>query len=163
MVFKEKKQEVYTQSQALIKAEAWCAYQDRCQQEVRDKLYGWGLSQEEVENVIVELISRNFIDEERYAIAFAGGKFRIKKWGRVKIRIELKRKRISDYCIRKAIAQIDEDDYLETIRKAAEKKNREIKEKHPLKRKYKLMSYLISRGFENDLVREIVGNKNSDD
>lgn len=159
MDFKEKKRTVYTQAQALVKAEAWCAYQDRCQQEVRDKLYSWGLSEEEVENVISELISRTFIDEERFAIAFAGGKFRIKKWGRVKIRLELKRKRISDYCIRKGMAAIDGDDYMETLRKLAEKKIRETKEKHPLKKKYKVMTYLISRGFENDLVRDVIENK----
>lgn len=157
MAFKEKKKEVYTVAQALIKAEAWCAYQDRCQQEMRDKLYSWGLSPDEIENVIAELIGRRFIDEERYAIAFAGGKFRIKKWGRVKIRVELKRKKISDYCIRKGLAQIDEDEYRETLRKLAEKKEKETKEKHPLKKKYKIMSYLVSRGYENDLVREIVG------
>lgn len=157
MTFKEKKKEVYTVAQALIKAEAWCAYQDRCQQEMRDKLYSWGLSPDEIENVIAELIGRRFIDEERYAIAFAGGKFRIKKWGRVKIRVELKRKKISDYCIRKGLAQIDEDEYRETLRKLAEKKEKETKEKHPLKKKYKIMSYLVSRGYENDLVREIVG------
>lgn len=162
MDFKEKKRTVYTQAQALVKAEAWCAYQDRCQQEVRDKLYSWGLSEEEVENVISELISRTFIDEERFAIAFAGGKFRIKKWGRVKIRLELKRKRISDYCIRKGMAVIDPDDYIETLRKLAEKKSRETKEKHPLKKKYKVMTYLISRGFENDLVRDVVEGNSED-
>src|SRR6478672_11099295 len=87
-----KKQKVYTQHQALVKAEAWCAYQERCQQEVRDKIYSWGLHEHEVENVIAELISKNFLNEERFAKAYAGGKFRIKKWGRVKIRMELKRR-----------------------------------------------------------------------
>jgi regulatory protein len=141
---------------ALAKAEAWCAYQERCQQEVRDKLYSWGLYPEAVENLIAELISRGFLDEERFAKSYARGKFRIKRWGRVKIKIELKRKRISDYCIRKGLEEIDDKEYMQTLAHAAEVKSKTIREKHPLKRKYKLMSYLISRGFENDLVREVV-------
>src|ERR1700742_4248902 len=106
----EKKRKVYTAHEALVKAEAWCAYQERCQQEVRDKLYSWGLHNAEVEPVIAELISKNFLNEERFAKAFAGGKFRIKKWGRVNIRLELKRRKLSEYCIKKGLAEIDEDD-----------------------------------------------------
>lgn len=158
----EKKTKVYTAAQALSKAEAWCAYQDRCQQEMRDKLYDWGIRGDDAENVIAELIARRFIDEERFAVAFAGGKFRIKKWGRVKIRQELKRKKISDYCIRKGIASIDEDEYQETLKKLAAGKVKTIREKHPLKKKYKLMSFLVSRGFETELVRGIVDSEGAD-
>ena len=104
-----KKPKVYTQKQALIKAESYCAYQERCQQEVRDKLYSWGLHEVQVENVIADLIASNFINEERFAKAYAGGKFRIKKWGRVKISIELKRRKISTYCIKKGLAEIEEE------------------------------------------------------
>lgn len=143
---------------ALVKAQAWCAYQERCQQEVRDKLYDWGMYPDGVEQVISALISDGFIDEERFAKAFAGGKFRIKKWGRVKIRIELKRRKISDYCIRKGMQEIDERDYMATLKKLADEKSRKTKEKHPLKKRYKVMSYLVSKGFESDLVREVVGN-----
>ena len=107
-----KKPKVYTQKQALIKAESYCAYQERCQQEVRDKLYSWGLHEVQVENVIAELIASNFINEERFAKAYAGGKFRIKKWGRVKISIELKRRKISTYCIKKGLAEIEEEEYV---------------------------------------------------
>lgn len=153
----EKKQKVYTQHQALVKAEAWCAYQERCQQEVRDKMYSWELHSNEVENIIAELISKNFLNEERFAKAFAGGKFRIKKWGRVKIRIELKRRRLGDYCIKKGLAEIDEDEYRKTLKKLAEEKLKATKEKNKLKKKYKVMSFLISKGYENELVREVVG------
>lgn len=153
----EKKQKHYTPAVALTKAESWCAFQERSQQEVRDKLYAWGQYPDAVENIIAELISRGFLNEERFALAFAGGKFRVKKWGRVKIRVELKRKKVSDYCIRKALASIDEDAYLETLRRLAQEKMKATKESHPLKKKYKVMSYLVSRGFENDLVREVVG------
>ncbi|HTL80084.1 MAG TPA: regulatory protein RecX [Bacteroidia bacterium] len=145
--------------QAKVKAEAWCAYQERCQQEVRDKLYDWGLHEKEVENIIADLISDNFINEERFAIAYAGGKFRIKKWGRVKIKMELKRRKISPYCINKAMSMIDEDDYRDTLQKLAEKKMKEVKEKHPLKKKFKVMSYLISKGYENDLVQLMINNE----
>jgi regulatory protein len=154
-----KKKRITDPDQALVKAEAWCAYQERCQQEVRDKLYDWGLYPEAVENVIAELISRGFLNEERYAIAFAGGKFRIKKWGRVKIRLELKRKKVSDYCIRKGLAEIDDREYLKTLRKLADEKRRAVKESHPLKKKYKVMSFLVSKGYEPDLVREIVNDE----
>jgi regulatory protein len=151
---KEKKR--FTPDQARIKAEAWCAYQERCQQEVRDKLYDWGLHQENVETIISELISKNFINEERFAIAFAGGKFRIKKWGRIKIRLELKQRKVSDYCIRKGMAVIDEDEYILTLKKLLTEKSRLVKEKHPLKKKYKLMNYLSSKGYETDLINEVL-------
>ncbi|MCX6310797.1 MAG: regulatory protein RecX [Bacteroidetes bacterium] len=153
----EKKQKVYTQHQALVKAESYCAYQERCQQEMRNKLYSWGLHENEVENVIADLISKNFLSDERFAKAFAGGKFRIKKWGRVKIRIELKRRKLSEYCIKKGLAEIDETEYLKTLRKVADEKTRETSEKNVLKKKYKVMNYLLSRGFESDLVREVIG------
>jgi regulatory protein len=153
----EKKQKVYTQHQALVKAESWCAYQERCQQEVRDKMYSWGLHANEVENVIAELISKNFLNEERFAKAYAGGKFRIKKWGRVKIRMELKRRKLSEYCIKKGMAEINEDDYRYTLKKLAQEKMKATKERDSMKKKYKVMSYLASKGYESDLVREIVG------
>ena len=122
-----KKPKVYTQKQALIKAESYCAYQERCQQEVRDKLYSWGLHEVQVENVIAELIASNFINEERFAKAYAGGKFRIKKWGRVKISIELKRRKISTYCIKKGLAEIEEEEYIKTLQKVAEVKIKAMK------------------------------------
>lgn len=154
-----KKPKVYTQKQALIKAESYCAYQERCQQEVRDKLYSWGLHEIQVENVIAELIASNFINEERFAKAYAGGKFRIKKWGRVKISIELKRRKISAYCIKKGLAEIEEEEYIKTLQKVAEVKIKATKERDSKKKKYKVMNYLLSRGFENDLVVEVVGTK----
>ena len=154
-----KKPKVYTQKQALIKAESYCAYQERCQQEVRDKLYSWGLHEIQVENVIADLIASNFINEERFAKAYAGGKFRIKKWGRVKISIELKRRKISTYCIKKGLAEIEEEEYIKTLQKVAEVKIKATKERDSKKKKYKVMNYLLSRGFENDLVVEVVGTK----
>ena len=149
----EKKQRKrLTPQQAMIKAQMTCAYQERCQQEMRDKLFDWGLHSEEVESIIADLISNNFLSEERYAKAFAGGKFRIKKWGRVKIRIELKKKKISDYCIRKAMEEIDDREYIKTLKELIEKKGKEIKGLKEYQRNYKIAQYAASRGFEQDLV-----------
>jgi regulatory protein len=105
------------------------------------------------------LIASNFINEERFAKAYAGGKFRIKKWGRVKISIELKRRKISAYCIKKGLAEIEEEEYIKTLQKVAEVKIKATKERDSIKKKYKVMNYLLSRGFENDLVVEVVGTK----
>ena len=142
----------------LEKATSWCAYQERCQQEVRDKLYEWGLWPDAVENIISELITQNFLNEERFAKAYAGGKFRIKKWGRVKIKLELKKRKISDYCIKKGLKEIEEDDYRFTLMKVITEYSKKVKEKHPLKRKYRIVNYALSRGFEQDLIWEALGN-----
>jgi regulatory protein len=152
----EKKIKITDPHKGLEKGMAWCAYQERCQQEVRDKLYEWGLWPEAVENIIAELITQNFLNEERFAQAYAGGKFRIKKWGRVKIKLELKKRKISEYCIRKAMKEIDADDYIATLKKMLADYSKKLKEKHPLKRKYKIVRYAQSRGFEQDLIWEIL-------
>src|ERR1017187_9401155 len=98
-------------NEALIKAQLFCAYQERCQQEMRDKLYSWGLYPDAVENIIAGLITGNYLNEERFAKSYAGGKFRIKKWGRIKIKIELKKRKISEYCIKRAMEEINNRDY----------------------------------------------------
>ena len=144
---------------ALLKAEHYCAYQERSQQEVRDKLYEMGLWSNEVEQLIAELIQTNFLNEERFALAYVSGKFKIKKWGKIKIKQGLKLKKVPDKMIMNVLKTIDYDDYLETIAHTAEKKLRLITEKEPYKRKYKLVSYLLSRGFETDLINEVLRDK----
>ncbi len=135
----------------------WCAYQERCQQEVRDKLYDLGQKKDDVEAIISTLISEKFIDEERFAVAFAGGKFRIKKWGRIKIRSMLRMKRVSDYSINKALEQIDAEIYKETLQQLLETKKRSLKsETNKVKRNYKLLRFAQSRGFETDLVMQLL-------
>lgn len=141
---------------ALMKMQGWCAYQERCQHDARNKLYELGLWPEAVENIIVKLIEENFINEERFAIQFAKGKFNIKKWGRIKIKQELKQKRISDYCLKKALLQIDEEEYIATLTKVIATKKRLTTEKNPIKLKFKLASYAISRGFERDLIFDVL-------
>jgi regulatory protein len=141
------------------KAEGYCAYQERCQQEVRDKLYEWGLWPDAVEGIIANLIENNFLNEERFAKAFAGGKFRIKKWGRVKIRIELKKRKISDYCIKKGLHEIDQEEYEKTLRQVVEKKSKSIKGGTLLSLQYKSAMYAISRGYEPDMVWDMLKSK----
>ncbi|MEO8087646.1 MAG: regulatory protein RecX [Bacteroidota bacterium] len=138
----------------LEKARAYCAYQERSQQEVRDKLYDWGLHKTEVEQCIAELVSENYLNEQRFAIAYAGGKFRIKEWGRIKIKLALKQKKVSDYCIKKALDEISSRDYKKTLSKILASKSKEVKETNQLKKKYKVAQYAISRGFEPEMVWE---------
>lgn len=141
---------------ALVKMQGWCAYQERSQQEARDKLYELGMWTDAVENIISQLIQDNFLNEERFACSFARGKFTIKKWGRIKIKQELKQKRVSDYCLKKALQQIDEDEYIQTLKKIIETKRKLIKEPNQIKLKFKLMSYALSKGYEKDLIFDVL-------
>ncbi|OEK07001.1 regulatory protein RecX [Roseivirga misakiensis] len=141
---------------AKLKAADFCAYQERSQQEVRDKLYAYGLHEAEVEDIIVDLIVDGFINEERFAKAYAGGKFRVKGWGRRKIMQGLKQHRISEYCINKGLAEIDASDYYNTLLKHAEKKLPSVKGDSDYIVKGKLMQFLVTKGFEMDLIRDAV-------
>ena len=144
-----------TKEQALQKLKHYCAYQERCHNEVKEKLYNLGVWKKEHDEIIATLIEENYLNEERFAIAFAGGRFRIKQWGRVKIRYELKQKQVSDYCIKKALKQIDEADYLKVLNKLSKEKYASLKSDQYLIRKKKTMDYLMGKGFEVELVRQI--------
>ncbi|UEG50749.1 RecX family transcriptional regulator [Ferruginibacter lapsinanis] len=149
-----------TPKQAFPKIKQFCAYQERCHSEVKEKLYGYGLFKDDVEELIGRLIEENYLNEERFAIHFAGGKFRTKNWGKVKIKYELKHKGVSDYCIKKALKQIDEQDYMDTLYSLAEKKAISLKkEKNIFIKKRKMQDYLLQKGFESDLIREIIQKK----
>ena len=150
------KKKTLTPGAARLKIESWCAWQDRAQQEARDKLYDWGLHQADVENIIAELIEQNFLNEERFALAYAKGKFNQKHWGKIKIKQGLKAKQVSDPLIKKSLGSLNYDDYLMVIRQVLEKKSRTEKEKHPQKRQYKLQQYAYGRGFEPALIREVL-------
>jgi len=157
---KEKSKPVYDKRSALVKAESYCAYQERAQQEVRDKLYDWGLHHDDVEEVITELIVTNFLNEERFAMSYVSGKFNIKKWGKIKIKQGLKLKRVPEKMIIKALNSIDYDKYLQTILAAAEKKSAVLVENDKYKRKYKLITYLMGKGFESNLISEVLKDNN---
>ena len=155
-----RKPKVYTALQAQLKAESFCAYQERAQQEVRDKLYSWGLHNEDVENVIANLIENNFLSEERFAKSYTLGKFRIKGWGKNKISQHLKSKQISKPLIRIALAEIDLDDYSnkldDTIRKKINKSVSDL----TMIEKSKLIRFLQSKGYELDLIYERMNKSN---
>ena len=151
-----KKQKITDEKLALDKAGHYCAYQERSQQEVRDKLYEWGLWPAAVENIIVKLIGDGFLNEERFAKAYATGKFRQKAWGKIKIKQGLKLKKVPDVLIKKALNGINYDDYLETLRIIIEKKSTILNESNAYKRRYKLQQYALGRGFESDLITEVL-------
>ncbi|WP_316804418.1 regulatory protein RecX [Pedobacter nototheniae] len=138
--------------QALAKAESFCAYQERSQKEVRGKLLDWGMRGDELEEIISELIVANFLNEERFALQYAAGKFNIKNWGRIKIKQGLKLKGVPDKILQKAIYSLDEDDYLQTLENLAHKKAAVLNENDPFKRKFKLINYLQGKGFESELI-----------
>jgi len=151
-----KTKKITDQNVGLAKAEHYCAYQERSQQEVRDKLYEWGLWPVAVENIISQLIGENFLNEERFARAYTQGKFKQKAWGRIKIKHGLKFKRVPDVLIKKALQTIDGDAYLITLQKVLSKKAGTVSEKDPYKRRYKLQQYAMGRGFESDLIADVL-------
>lgn len=146
-----------TPEQALQKLKHFCAYQERSHAEVREKLYQLGVWKKDHDEILATLIGENYLNEERFAIAFAGGKFRMKQWGRVKIRYELKQKQVSDYCIKKALKQLEEDDYLRVLEKLAKEKYASLKAAQYLVRKKKTIDYLLQKGYEPELVNQALG------
>lgn len=152
-------QTYYTPQQALPKAKNYCAYQERCHSEVKDKLFSFGLNKTEVDEMLSTLIEENYLNEERFATMYVGGHFRIKNWGRVKIKYELKKKMVSPYCIKKALETIDDADYMKTLEKLAEQKLKTLKsEKNHFIKKKKLQDHLLMKGYESDLIRTIITN-----
>ena len=141
---------------ALTKAENYCVYQERSQQEVRDKLYEWGLWTDAVENIISQLIGDNFLNEERFARAYTQGKFNQKGWGKIKIKQGLKFKKVPDVLIKKALQGIAADAYMASLQRVLNKKANTVSEKNPFKRKYKLHQYALNRGYESDLVDDVI-------
>ena len=146
----------YSIKEALAKLQKYCTYQDRCHKEVEQKLKQMRMIPEAVESIIVDLIQDNHLNEERFAKAYVRGKFSIKKWGKLRLTLELKQRQISKYVIKTALAEIDPDDYLQTFHALAEKKAPTLTETNPFKRKKKLADYLLYRGWESHLVYDKV-------
>jgi len=142
--------------QAIQRIRHYCAYQERAQQEVRDKLYELGMTKDEVEEIMSDLIAENFLNEERFAVQFAGGHFRIKGWGKVKIQHALQQKRVSSYNIKIGLKAIDGDAYLKTLEQLATKKWNSLKGERGLNRMAKTYAFLQQRGFEPILYQPIV-------
>ena len=145
-----------TPEQTLQKLRHYCAYQERSHQEVRDKLFQLGCPSRKQDELISTLIEEDYLNEERFAIAFAGGKWRVKRWGRVRIKYELQQRKVSAYCIRKAMAEIEDEDYLKTLDRLASDKYESLKKDQYIIRKKKTADYLLAKGFEPELIRAAV-------
>jgi regulatory protein len=141
---------------AKAKIAKYCAYQERAHSEVTQKLYSYGLYSGQVEEILAWLISENYLNEERFAIAFAGGKFRVKKWGKIKIEQHLKFKKVSAYSINKALMLIDDDDYSRTLAQLIRQKWHAVVEKSSFETRHKVAQFVINKGYEPEDVWQLV-------
>ncbi|MEM9819748.1 MAG: regulatory protein RecX [Bacteroidota bacterium] len=157
----KKKSKYVSKEEGLAKLQKYCAYQDRCHQEVRNKLLELGIYGDDLEEIISDLIGENFLNEERFARSYARGKFRIKRWGKLRIQQELKKRKISAYCLKKAMQELDEEDYEGILRVLVDKRRAQEKEKNEYKKKIKIAQHLIRRGFESHLVWGILNEAHS--
>lgn len=142
---------------AYPKIKHYCGYSERCHYEVREKLFGMGLVKKDVEILLSRLIEENYLNEERYAILFAGGHFRQKKWGKTKIIYALKQKRVSEQNIKRALKEIPEEDYTNFLQKLAMVKWKSLKAEQRINREAKTSAYLLQKGYERPLVHQIIG------
>ncbi len=140
------------------KIKSYCAYQERNHKEVKNKLYEFGLYSHQVEELLSLIISEGYLNEERYAKAYAGGKFRIKQWGKVKISYNLKLKGVSSYCIKKGLNEIDENEYLSVAKKLLNEKYKSLGKKSAVK-DVKVKNFLMQRGFETSLIYSLLNEK----
>ena len=142
----------YTVQEATKKLEHYCAYQERCHQEVRKKLTQMYMIPEAIDIIIVHLLKHNFLNEERFAKTFVSGKFKIKNWGKRRLTFKLKQKDISKVNINQALAEISDEDYIGLFNDLAEKRVNSIKERNVYKKKKKFVDYFLYRGWESHLV-----------
>lgn len=151
-----KEKRLYTVEQGINYAMNYCCKEERCQKDLKDKLLLYGLSYNEADNVIVEMISQGFISEERYANLYTRSKINQNHWGRIKIKYMLSLKHISKPCIDRAFSNIDENNYIFIAKELLIKKNKTINTENNYQRKMKLLQYMTSHGFENDIINDII-------
>ncbi len=157
--FSDKKKPYWSKDEAVANIQRYCAFQERCHKEVRYKLIEHAIYGDLLEEIISDLISNNFLDEERFARTFARGKFRMKQWGRNKIKQELKLRDVSVYSIKAAMTEIDGDEYLSVLSNLIAKKERTTTFKNQFDKKKKLTDYALSKGYEYELIAEIIGKR----
>lgn len=145
-----------TKEEALQKLKQYCAYQERSHYEVRQKLYELGIRKQDHDEIISTLIEEDYLNEERFAKAFAGGKFRMKDWGRKKIYYALKEKKVSEYSIKQAMKEIDDEEYKKNLKELAQGKYESLKDEQYLVRKKKTIDYMLQKGYELDLVTRAI-------
>lgn len=155
-----KRERKYSAHEALIKLRRYCAYQERCHREVKQKLWDWGMYENESGQIVVQLIEEGFLNEERYAKAIAGGKFRTKGWGKNKIAAALKSKGIVSNLISSSMNEIDSADYRKKLELLISKKTASLKGEHPITLKQKVARFALGKGYESDLVWEIINSMN---
>jgi len=144
-------------SHILVKLRQFCAFQERCIHDVEEKLIEWKVGHKHVEKIIEQLIKEDYLNEERFARSFAGGKFRINHWGKTKIIYELERRQVPDLIIQIGLEEIDDEEYAETLKEILQRKSREINEKDPWKRKQKLVAFGVQKGYDYGLIRHVLG------
>lgn len=159
----QKKTKYVSREEALVRLQRYCAYQERSHHEVRSKLLDLKIYGDDLEEIIAQLIADNFLNEERFARAYARGKFRMKQWGKRRIVQELKRHAVSAYSIRKALEEIDSTDYRKTLQEVIQKKKKLLALEDGFELQNKLAQYAISRGFESELVWETLKNEQGDE
>lgn len=153
-----------SKEQALQKIRHYCGYQERSHKEVKEKLYGFKLRKDVVEELLANLIEESYLNEERFALQFAGGKFRMKQWGRIKIKQALKERGVSQYCINKALDEINEESYAKTLAKLAERKWASLKkEGNKMMRAQKTRLYLLQKGYEAPYIEPVLKKITSED
>jgi regulatory protein len=152
----------YNNDEAYRKLMQYCSYQDRCHKEIKDKLYEWGFDSEDTGKLIIKLLEDKYLNEERFARSFVRGKFNYKHWGRQKIRQELKKKGITDNLIRIALQEINDRDYQSTLRKLIISKQKQLKEKSARIRDYKTIQFLITKGYEIEVIKENLNSEESE-
>ena len=153
----------YTVEEAKRKLEQYCAYQERCHEEVIQKLRGLSMIPQAIDLIVGHLIEHNFLNEERFACSFARGKHRIKYWGKIRIVNELKARNISKYNIDTALKEIPHNMYISSFHELAEKQWQNIRETNSLKKKKKLFDFLMRKGYEPNLIYEKISDLNSSD
>ena len=146
------------QKEVLKKLLRYCAYQERCHKDVREKIMSYDMYGDDLDEIMLYLIEQNYLNEERFAITYAGGKFRLKKWGRNKIRFELEKRDISEYCIQKALNEIDEEEYEMALSELIEDQLHKDPKLDLLLAKDKTLKYCTGRGYEIDTVLRILRN-----
>jgi len=147
----------YSFSEAILKIESWCAYQDRCTFEVQQKLTSWNIPNDQQAEIIQQLQNNRFLDDKRFVESFISGKFKIKRWGKIKIKHHLIQKRIDKIAIQEGLKAIDLDNYLDTMKHLAQKKFLEKKTKEDywaIRRR--VSAFLASKGYESDLIHDVV-------
>ena len=149
-----KQKKHHTPEEALAKLQKYCAYQERSHHEVRYKLVDIGIYGDKLEEIMSALISDDYLNEERFARAFARGKFRMKHWGRIKIKMALKQKRVSDYCIRKGLSEINDEEYHQTLQDLISKRLILTKESNTFTKRRKIADFCLRKGYESELVWE---------